>query len=201
MNKDRLPDQAMFVEDSRACSCRVQTCCCCVPLGLGAVTIAVFVFLEAIVAFLVKDWINLFLQCFLLLFFMLTLAKRFNQEVRRCLWLAYTLVLILNFIQLVAFTVVYLVLYDVIEEVCEEFAEDPPSDERLVFETVDECVYNVRMVTIAAVVTASLIYFPFKFHFMLVLRAYYKDKRDARENLIYQERMQRFKNDAMLQMQ
>ena len=143
-------------------------------------------------AFLVSDWINLFLQSFLILFFLCTLAKRFNQEVRKCLWLAYTLVLILNFIQVVAFVVVYLVLYDVIKEVCEEFAEEPPSDDRLVFETVDKCVYNIRMVTIATIVTASLIYFPLKFHFMLVLRAYFKDKRDARDYLIYQERMQQF---------
>ena len=104
----------MFDEESRTCSCRVQTCCCCVPLGLGAVTIAVFVFLEAIVALLMKDWINLVLQGALILFFLCALAKRFSQEVRRCLWLAYTLVLILNFIQVVAFVVVYLVLYDVV---------------------------------------------------------------------------------------
>ena len=134
--------------------------------------------LEAIVAFLAKEWINMALQSLLLMFFLATLCNPFRKGVRRCLWLAYTLVLILNFIQLVAFVVVYLVLFDVIVEICEEFAEEPPEDDRLVFETVDACEYNLRMVTIALLVTGSLIYFPLKYHMMLVLRAFYKDKKE-----------------------
>ena len=57
----------------------------------------------------------------LLLFFLATLCNPFRKEVRRCLWLAYTLVLILNFIQVIAFVIVYLVMFDILAEICEEF--------------------------------------------------------------------------------
>ena len=46
---------------------------------------------------------------------------------------------------------------------------------------MDACEYNLRMVTIAALVTGSLIYFPLKVHLMLVLRAFFKDKRDMED--------------------
>ena len=81
--------------------------------------IAVLCFLEAIIAFSIKDWVNLFLQGLLLCFFIVALVKRWNKVVRRCLFLAYTLVLILNVVELIAFITVYFVIYDVIGEQCE----------------------------------------------------------------------------------
>ena len=186
--KLRLPDEDVLLpRGPRQCSCRVEACCCCVPLGPGAITIAVLCFLEAIVAFFVQDWINLGLQGLLICFFLVTLCKPFNQEVRRCLFLAYALVLILNLCELIAFISVYLVYNDVIRDLCEEFEKDPPSDDRLVFETVDACTYNLRLVTIAGLVAGSLVYFPFKYHLMLVLRAFYKEKRDTVNMHIAQE--------------
>ena len=122
-----------------------------------------------------------------MVFFLVTLIKRYNHEVRRCLFLVYSLVLILNLIELIAFVVVYLVLFDVIGDLCEDFQVDPPSDDRLKFDSVNACIYNIRLVTIAALISGSLFYFPLKYHLMLVLRAFYKDKRDRRANLISQE--------------
>ena len=43
----------------------------------------------------------------------------------------FLVILILNFVQIVAFVVVYFVLYDVLDELCNEFEEQPPKDERL----------------------------------------------------------------------
>lgn len=177
----RLPNlDELEPKGPRSCTCRVYTCCCCVPLGPGAIVIAVLCFLEAIVAYLIKDWINLFLQGLLLCLFIVALIKRFNKDVRRCLFLAYTLVMVLNLIELIAFIVVYLVIFDLIGEQCEDYQVNPPSDDRLIFETVEACEYNLRLAIIAALVAGSLLYFPLKYHFTLVLRAYYKEKRDAR---------------------
>ena len=39
-------------------------------------------------------------------------------------------------------------------------------------------MYNVRLVVIMIVVVSSLVYFPLKVHFTLVMRAFYKQKRD-----------------------
>ena len=94
---------------------------------------------------------------------------------------AYGFVLLLNLIELIAMSVVYLVVFDVLNELCLEFEEVPPEAEILQFESVGECEYNLHIIVIAILVTGSLVYFPIKFHFFLVLRAFWKRKRDQNE--------------------
>ena len=94
---------------------------------------------------------------------------------------AYGFVLLLNLIELIAMSVVYLVVFDVLNELCLEFEDVPPEAEILQFESVGECKYNLRLIVIGVMVTTSLVYFPLKFHFFLVLRAYWKRKRDQNE--------------------
>ena len=45
----------------------------------------------------------------------------------------------------------------------------------------------MRMMLIAIIGTGSLIYFPMKVHFMLVLRSFWKHKRDFNETVALQE--------------
>lgn len=120
--KLRLPDlEQLERQGPTKCSWRVHHCCCCVSLGPGSIAIAVLVAIETLVSFFLQDWINFSLQCLLLVIFLVTLCKQFDQDVRRCLWLAYSLVLILNFIELIAVIVVYFVINDVVIDFCKEY--------------------------------------------------------------------------------
>ena len=90
----------------------------------------------------------------------------------------YGFVLILNFIEIVAMAIVFLGVFDISEDLCKEFDENPPELEFLQFGSIKECDYNLKLFLIAMIVFGSLIYFPLKIHFMLVLRSFWKHKRD-----------------------
>lgn len=95
------------------------------------VTIAVLVFLEVIFSALIQEWINALLQAILLVVFLLVLCKREQMSWRLTLYQVYAIVLLLNFIELVAIVVVYLVVNDGVQELCNELATSPSEDERL----------------------------------------------------------------------
>ena len=96
--------------------------------------------------------------------------------------MVYAVTLVLNLVELVAMCIVYLGLFDIIEEICvgefEDVEVETKEDQKSQFASVDECIYNIRFVAVMVIVVGSLIYFPLKFHFALVIRAYYKQKRD-----------------------
>ena len=129
-----------------------------------------------------REWINAFLQLVLLSIMIVILcALRQSERGRLIMYQAYGFVLLLTLIELIAMSVVYLVLFDVLNELCLEFEEEPPEAEIFQFGSVSECEYNLHMIVIAIMVTTCLVYFPLKFHFFLVLRAYWKRKRDQNE--------------------
>jgi hypothetical protein len=70
----------------RRCHCRVYNCCCCVPLPHGTVAIGVMVLVELIASLLMQDWISMFLQGILLVFFLVALCKRHSENVRQVLY-------------------------------------------------------------------------------------------------------------------
>ena len=100
---------------------------------------------------------------------------------------AYAFVLILNLIELVAMSIVYLGVFDILKDLCSEFQEEPPEAEIFQFNSVQECDYNLKMMLIAVIVAGSLVYFPIKLHFMLVLRSFWKRKRDQNEMVALNE--------------
>ena len=108
-------------------------------------------------------------------------ALRQSERGRLIMFQAYGFVLILNFIELIAMSIVYLGVFDIVKDLCVEFEENPPQAEVFQFKTVAECDYNLKMMLIAMIVTGSLVYFPLKLHFTLVLRSFWKRKRDQNE--------------------
>jgi len=96
---------------------------------------------------------------------------------------AYAFVLLLNFIEVIAMSIVYFGVFDTLKEICDEFQVKPPEEEILLFNSTSECEYNLRLMLIAIIGTGCLIYFPMKVHFMLVLRAFWKEKLEQNETL------------------
>ena len=140
----------------------------------------IFVIIEGGLSFIAREWINAFFQFGLLVLIMVVLIcnKANNERARLLIYQGYAIVLLLNLIELIAMSIVFLEVFDYIKELCEELEDEPSTMEMFQFKSMVDCDYNIRIMLTACIVTGSLVYFPIKIHFMLVLRSHWKKRRE-----------------------
>ena len=111
----------------------------------------------------------------------MTYWKREQADYRKFLYKAYYVILILNVIELMAMLIIYLVVQNYVETACIELEQTPLEEEGLQFENLESCKFNLTALILMFVITGSLVYFPLKIHFALVLRSYFKQQRERDE--------------------